>query len=227
MNSVADASLFILRTRIAYVYILVYVDDIIITGLSLAEITRITTLFAAKFSLKQLGNLSYFLGMEATHTPAGLLLTQTKFITDILRKAKMFHAKPVATPMSSSDILTLAIGTVLSDPTEYCATVGSLQYLGLTRPDIAFARVLRYLAGSPHKGIFFSASTPLSLSLHAYSDADWGGNRDDYTSTGAYIVYLGKQPGPRRNRPVSLGPLMKQSIWLLQMQRLKLGGSPI
>lgn len=211
-NSLADASLFVLRTGPHFVYILVYVDDIIITGSSMAEVSRVTSLLAARFSLKNLGDLSYFLGMEASRTPAGLLLTQTKYITDLLQKTKMVNSKPVATPMSSSDTLTLTTGAVLDDPTEYRATVGSLQYLGLTRPDIAFAvnrlsqymhrpttvhwdavkRVLRYLAGTPTKGIFFSASSPSTL--HAYSDADWAGSHDDYLSTGAYIVYLGKQP---------------------------------
>lgn len=56
----------------------------------------------------------------------------------------------------------------------------------------AVKRVLRYLAGTITLGIFFSSSTPMTL--HAFSDADWAGNKDDYTSTGAYIVYLGKQP---------------------------------
>lgn len=114
----------------------------------------------------------------------------------------MDNAKPVATPMFSSQILTLTSGVALPDPTKYCATVGSLQYLGLTRPDIAFAvnrlfqyihhpTVLRYLAGTPTKGIFFSANSPQRL--HTYSDADYGGSKDDYLSIGAYIVYLGNQ----------------------------------
>lgn len=167
---------------------------------------------SSRFSLKDLGNLSYFLGLEASRTSSGLRLTQQRYISDLLHRTKMDNAKPVVTPMCSSQILTAYLGTPLTDPTQFRATVGSLQYLGLTRPDIAFAvnrlsqymhqptdihweavkRVLRYLAGTVTHGIFFSASTPLTL--HAYSDADWAGNKDDYTSTGAYIVYIGKQP---------------------------------
>lgn len=211
-NSRADASLFILQHGSVFVYILIYVDDIIITGTSTSVIKQVTEKLAAKFSLKELGDLSYFLGLGASRTSAGLHLTQTKYITDLLRKTKMTDAKPVATPMSSSQVLTLHSGELLSNPSEYRATVGSLQYLGLTHPDIAFTvnrlsqymheprtlhweavkRLLQYLVGTANKGMFFSASSPLTL--HAYSDADWAGNRDDYTSTGAYIVYLGSQP---------------------------------
>ena len=211
-NSLADASLFILQTGSSFIYILIYVDDIVITGSHAQELQKVTTKLAAKFSLKELGELSYFLGMEATRTEKGLHLTQTKYITDLLRRAKMDDAKPVATPMSSTQVLTLNSGDLLSDRSEYRVIVGSLQYLGLTRPDIAFhvnrlsqfmhqptsthweaaKRVLRYLAGTADKGIFFSANTPFNL--HAYSDADWAGDHDDYNSTGAYIVYLGRQP---------------------------------
>ena len=88
--------------------------------------------------------------------------------------------------------------------------IGGLQYLSLTRPDISLAvsnlsqfmhkpttthweaakRVLPYLAGTITTGLFFKR--PNSLSLHAFSDADWAGNRDDYTSIGAYVFFLGQ-----------------------------------
>lgn len=209
--SLGDTSLFILRSGRHIVYILIYVDDIVVTGNSPPLVDRFITTLASRFSLKDLGNLSYFLGLEASRTPAGLRLTQHRYVSDLLHRTKMENAKPALTPMCSSQILTASLGTPLADPTMFRATVGSLQYLGLTRPDIAFAvnrlsqymhkptdahwdavkRVLRYLAGTVTHGIFFSASTPLTL--HAYSDADWAGNKDDYTSTGAYIVYIGKQ----------------------------------
>ncbi|KAG7589765.1 GAG-pre-integrase domain [Arabidopsis suecica] len=212
VNSLADASMFVLNKGGVLVYILIYVDDFLITGNNSMEVSRIIQVLAARFSLKDLGNLSYFLGMEAYRDTSGLHLTQTKYITDLLVKTNMASCKPVSTPMCSNDRLTAFAGSVLDDPTEFRTIVGSLQYLLLTRPDIAFAvnrlsqymhrpttvhfeavkRILRYLAGTPTKGIFFSRTTPLNL--HAYSDADWAGNQDDYSSTGAYIVYLGKQP---------------------------------
>ncbi|CAA7024509.1 unnamed protein product [Microthlaspi erraticum] len=124
----------------------------------------------------------------------------------------MTNAKPVLTPMASSPKLTLTSGKALANPTKYRQLVGSLQYLQFTRLDIAFAvnklsqfmhcptddhwqaakRILRYLAGTPSHGIFFSSKNPLNL--HAYSDADWGGDSFDYASTNAYIIYLGTHP---------------------------------
>ncbi|KFK22153.1 hypothetical protein AALP_AAs43348U000100, partial [Arabis alpina] len=124
----------------------------------------------------------------------------------------MSNVKPVPTPMSASTSLSIRDGTPLADGAEYRTVVGCLQYLLLTRPDLAFAvnklsqfmhqpstthwlaakRVLCYLAGTYTSGIFLSRNNPLSL--HAFSDADWTGNRDDYTSTGSYVVFLGKHP---------------------------------
>lgn len=211
-NSLGDASLFVLNKDSVLTYILVYVDDIVVTGSNAEVVERTIKTLSDRFSLKDHGELSYFLGMEATRTKAGLSLTQTKYITDLLVRHKMADAKPVSTPMASTCSLTASHGVKLPDSTTYRTLVGSLQYLSLTRPDISFAvnrlsqfmhepttihedaakRVLRYLAGTVTKGIFFSASTPLNL--HAYTDADWAGDKDGYSSTGAYIVYLGKQP---------------------------------
>lgn len=90
--------------------------------------------------------------------------------------------------------------------------VGSLQYLAFTRLNIAYAvnklsqymhrptdvhlqaakRVLRYLAGTASHGIYIRRDSPLSL--HAFSDADWAGDQDDYLSTNTYIIYLGSTP---------------------------------
>ena len=194
-NSLADASLFVYNHNNIILYMLVYVDDLIITGSHTDILNKFIQSLSARFSLKDFGLLSYFLGMEVQRNSQGLYLTQTRYIADLLHKTKMSDAKPMPTPMCSSTTLTLQSGDPLPSGTEYRAVIGSLQYLSLTRPDIAYAvnklsqfmhlsrtdqwaaakRILRYLAGTPHKGIFFSSqNTP---SLHAFTDADWAGNR--------------------------------------------------
>ena len=93
---------------------------------------------AARFSLKDLGELSYFLGVEVVPHPKGIFLSQKRYIADISCKANMDDAKPVATLLATHPPLTIH-GNLLNDPTEYRTLIGSLQYLILTRPDVAFA----------------------------------------------------------------------------------------
>nr|DAD45035.1 TPA_asm: hypothetical protein HUJ06_003265 [Nelumbo nucifera] len=212
INSYADSSLFVLHSGDTTIFLLVYVDDIIVTGNSHQSIQCLIDLLAQRFLMKDLGALSYFLGIEVLTTSSGMVLTQRRYITDLLARTNMSGAKPVATPLATDGTLSLYSGTTLTDPTEYRNIVGSLQYLCLTRPDIAYAvnklsqfmhrpmsehwnaakRLLRYLCGTLTHGLFLPKENPLSL--HAFSDADWAGNKDDYTSTSAYIVYLGRHP---------------------------------
>ena len=138
-NSLADTSLFILKHGGHLIYLLVYVDDIIITGDNDGFVQQFVTLLSQQFSLKDLGQLFYFLGVEVISHPHGLLLSQRRYILDLLAHTKMMEAKPVLTPLPTSPPITLHSGSPLSDPSEYRAIVGSLQYLLLTRLDIVFA----------------------------------------------------------------------------------------
>lgn len=124
----------------------------------------------------------------------------------------MAHSTPVHTLMVVATYLSSSIGQPLDDPMLYCNIVGSLQYLMFTRPDIAFVvnkpsqfmhrptmdhwqgvkQVLRYLSGS--RSLCISLSREIPLVLHAFFDADWGGDRDDLCSTGGHVVYLGRNP---------------------------------
>lgn len=211
-NSLADTSAFIYINGANIVYILVYVNDIIITGSGSALLDGVIRVLSARFSLKDPTDIRYFLGIEATHTQHGLQLMHRKYIYDMLPKTKMLEAKTVSTPMATSPKLCLQSGTPLADPHEYRKVVGSLQYLAFTRPAIAYSvnrlsqfmhrptddhwqavkRVLRYLAGTQSHGIFLSSRSPITL--NAFSDADWAGDVDDFVSKNAYILYLGTTP---------------------------------
>lgn len=144
---------------------------------------------ANRFFVKDMGHLSYFLGIEVIRTSQGLHLNQQKYIKDLLTKHNMHDARPVNTPMASSPRLTKS-GELHTNPTEFRQLVGSLQYLSFTQPDVAYAvsklsqfmnspttdhwqaakRVLRYLAGTTTHGLFISKSK--DLTLHAFTDAD-------------------------------------------------------
>jgi hypothetical protein len=142
--------------------------------------------------------------------PSGILLSQRRYIQELLARTHMEQAKPVLTPLpTNSSSLTLSSGSPLFNPTEYRTVVGSLQYLSLTHPDVSFAvnrmsqfmhaptdehwqivkRILRYLCGTINNGLLLHRNS--LISLHAFSDADWAGNKDDYSSTSANLVYLG------------------------------------
>lgn len=94
---------------------------------------------ANQFSIKGPEPLHYFLGVEVIRTPTGLHLMQRKYTKDLLDQHDMLQAKHVSTPMASSPKLTLHYGTSLSDGTKFRTLLGQLQYLSLTRPDIAYA----------------------------------------------------------------------------------------
>ncbi|KAG8496134.1 hypothetical protein CXB51_009382 [Gossypium anomalum] len=136
-----------------------------------------------QFSLKDFGRLSYFLGIEVQYTTTGLFLSQRKYILDLLRRASME-------------------GSI----------VGALQYVVITRPDIAFAvnkvcqfmhnpldvhfkavkRVLGYLHGTLDHGLHFTKSS--KLLLEGFSDVSWGSDINDRRSTSGYCVFLGGSP---------------------------------
>ena len=96
----------------------------------------------AEFAWKDLGDLNYFLGIEvSSRTQGGLLLSQEKYASDILTRVGMKNWKETPTPLPASERLSCKDGVLLSpeDGTRYRSIVGALQYLTLTRPDLAFA----------------------------------------------------------------------------------------
>lgn len=103
------------------------------------HISWLITILSRLFSMKDLGPLNFFLGLEVVPTSSRIYLTQTKCTLDLLHRAKFQEVKPVSTPLQSGKKLSLYDGEPLSNPAEYRSVVGALQYLTLTRPDISFA----------------------------------------------------------------------------------------
>jgi histone deacetylase 1/2 len=208
-----DPSLFTMHTNQQSTFLLVYVDDIIITGSSQTLIQQLIHKLDQEFSLKDLGKLDYFLGIEVHHTKSGsLLLSQTKYIRDLLTKANMATANCMASPMASSTKLSKYGSNHVTDPTFFRSIVGGLQYATVTRPEISYLvnkvcqflsspleehwkavkRILRYLQGTIHHGLLIKpAPTYEPLSLTGFCDADWASDPDDRRSTSGACIYLG------------------------------------
>jgi hypothetical protein len=209
--STADSSLFIYTNNTVIAYLLLYVDDIVLTSNTPAYLDHLITQLSTVFDLKDLGSLHYFLGLQVTRDSSGLYLNQAKYANDLLKKHHMLDSKPAKSPSCPNTRLSLHEGDPLPDPHGYRSLVGALHYLTFTRPDISFSvhqvcqymsapttihlaaakRILRYLRGTLHHGIAF---TPGPLQLSAYTDADWAGDPDDRRSTSGYLVYLGSNP---------------------------------
>jgi hypothetical protein len=208
-ESSVDHSLFTLQQEKSKLFVLVYVDDIIVTGTQDSDIEDFIKQLQSTFQVRHLGTLSYFIGIQASRNTEGLYLKQSKYISDLLDKTQMIGARPLSTPTASGPKLSAHEGELLTDPTEYRQVIGALQYCTLTRPDISYAvnqlcqfmhaprephwiatkRVLRYLKGTIDYGIHYTQST---TTLDAFCDADWAGNPDDRKSTSGYVVFLGQ-----------------------------------
>ncbi|MCH82526.1 retrovirus-related Pol polyprotein from transposon TNT 1-94 [Trifolium medium] len=211
--SKCDPSLFMMRTSTVHMMVLVYVDDIVITGSSTSHIQQLISKLNDEFAIKQLGSLDYFLGIEVFHMDNGaVLLSQAKYIRDLLSKVQMESANGMPTPMVSSLKLSKIGSNSVEDPTLFRSVVGALQYATLARPEISYAvnkvcqflsnplqehwkavkRILRYLSGTLHYGLLLQAApTTQPVSLIGFCDAEWASDPDDRRSTSGACIYIG------------------------------------
>ncbi|XP_071727746.1 uncharacterized mitochondrial protein AtMg00810-like [Rutidosis leptorrhynchoides] len=207
-QSRCDASLFIYRQGTDTAYLLLYVDDIILTASSTEFLQRVIASLHREFSMTDLGPLNYFLGISITRTSLGMFLSQKKYATEILEHADMTECHPSRTPVETNSNLNTS-GPPVANPTLYRSLSGALQYLTFARPDIAYAvqqiclfmydpreqhfsalkRILRYIQGTLDLGLQLFASSTTSLT--AYSDVDWAGCPSTRRSTSGYCVFLG------------------------------------
>ncbi|KAD0157053.1 hypothetical protein E3N88_44702 [Mikania micrantha] len=216
-GSKTDPSLFIYSAHRTLLYMLVYVDDIILTGNDPRAIDRVVHSLSTTFAIQDMGHLSYFLGIEIIPKGKDLVLSQKKYILGLLRKAGLSEAKPVSSPLHTTANLAIGDSPLFDNPVKYRQIVGALQYVTLSRPDLAFAvnkvcqfmhsptqnhwsavkRILRYLQGTSDFGLWLHHNSGSHLQaytdayLQAFSDADWAGCPDDRRSTGGFAIYLG------------------------------------
>ncbi|XP_059599347.1 uncharacterized mitochondrial protein AtMg00810-like [Vitis vinifera] len=191
------------------VVLLVYVDDIVVTGFDSALLGQLKTHLSESFHMKDLGSLTYFLGLEVHHSLSGISLNQHKYASDLVAIASLQGATSIDTPMELNVKLRKEEGDLLVDPSLYKKLVGSLVYLTITRPDISFVvqqvsqflqtphhlhlatvrRIIRYAQGTSTRVLFFPTGN--STRLAAYSDADWDGCVNTRRSITGWCVLLG------------------------------------
>ncbi|KAL5844632.1 hypothetical protein ACOSQ3_010687 [Xanthoceras sorbifolium] len=204
-----DTALFVRRSFAGITLILLYVDDMIITGDDSAGIRSLQHFLSQHFEMKDLGTLSYFFGLEVTSSFDRYYLSQVKYASDLLTKACITDNKIVSTPLEYNAKLTPLDSEPISDATCYRQLVGSLIYLTVTCPDISHAvgmvskfmdaprsvhyvavlRILRYVKGTLYHDLHYSSRS--SLELHAYSDADWAGDPTNRCSITGLCFLLG------------------------------------
>jgi hypothetical protein len=208
-SSKSDSSLFIFRRGSDIAYLLLYVDDIILTANTTPLLQHVISSLNREFSMSDLREIHHFLGINVHHTTHGLFLSQHQYALEILDRANMLNCNPISTPVDTKSKLSSRAGKPCSDPTLYRSLAGALQYLTLTRPDLSYAvqqvclfmhdprdshfqlikRILRYVRGTAHFGLQLHRRS--SHDLVAYSDADWAGCPDTRKSTSGFGVFLG------------------------------------
>jgi hypothetical protein len=119
-------------------YLLLYVDDIILTASTSGLLQHLTGRLRAEFALKDLGPLHYFLNIEVVHRPDGYFLHQRKYAHELLERAGMLNCNPATTPVDTKAKLSATAGSPAPDASLYRSIVGPLQYLTLTRPELQY-----------------------------------------------------------------------------------------
>ena len=207
-KSKSDHSVFYRNSQAGIILLVVYVDDIVITRNDMAGISSLESFLHGQIHTKDLGMLKCFLGVEVMRSKRGIFLSQRKYVLDLLSETRKLAARSCQSPMAQSQHLTRE-GELFEDLERYRRLVGKLNYLTVTRPDIAYSvsvvsqymssptvdhweaveQLLRYLKGASGRGILYS--NHVHNKIECFTDADWAGSKEDMRSTSDYFVFVG------------------------------------
>ncbi|XP_057969403.1 uncharacterized protein LOC131158550 [Malania oleifera] len=175
----------------------------------LIEIQQLKSFLRNKFTIKDLEQLRYFLGLEVARSKSGISICQRKYALDILQDTGFLGSKPAAFSMESHIKLSAYDSNLYEDISSYRRLIGRLLYIIITRPDLTYVvqvlsqflaqpaishhkatiRVLRYLKATLGQGLFFPSSS--DLQLKAFFDNDWAGCLDTRRSVTSFAIFLG------------------------------------
>lgn len=194
------------------VYILIYVDDMVVASVSEAEVDQVEKLLKIRISLSSLGEVSHFLGIRVTKDKDGFFaLDQQSYVTKVASRFKLEKAKGSKIPLDVGYYRSREGSKLLPDNGEYRSLVGALLYVAVnTRPDVAAAvsilsrkisqpletdwvelkRIVRYLLWTSDYKLKLSVNRQLPMALIGYSDADWSGDPTDRKSVTGYVFQL-------------------------------------
>ncbi|PNX83829.1 beta-galactosidase [Trifolium pratense] len=210
VQSNSDHTLFLKKQQGKITALIIYVDDMVVTGNDPEERKALQEHLSREFEMKDLGFLKYFLGIEVSRSKKGIFLSQRKYALDLLQETGMSACQPATSPMEEGLKLHNITDQVSCDKGRYQRLVGKLMYLAHTRPDLAYAlsivsqfmhnpceqhmnavmHILRYLKSAPGKGILFTKNEKHE-DIDVYTDADWAGALDDRRSTSGYFSFVG------------------------------------
>lgn len=160
IQCVMDTSVFYKQQGKKICIVLVYVDDLLITGDDADEVQSLKGALHKAFTIKDLGEMRYFLGIEIARNDQGVFINQRKYINDLVKDLKLEESTPTRTPFPSGTKLSTHEGELLTDPESYRRMVGRLLYLNLSRPDISYSvQKLSQFMGEPGSLIFKQLNT--------------------------------------------------------------------
>lgn len=212
LKSNADYNLYLHEADGKIALVILYVDDLYLTGDDTQYIERIRTAIQQEFEMTDLGLLSYSLGLEFLFLSEGILVTQRQYIRDMLCEFSLDQCRSVATPMTEKLKLTPDMQAPPADAQLYQRMVGKLIFLTNTRPDIAYPvsvvsrfmahpqephlqavkHIYRYLQGTIDFGLLYRQGE--DDDLYGFTDADWAGDSYDRKSTTGYLFMMGSTP---------------------------------
>ncbi|RVW37258.1 Retrovirus-related Pol polyprotein from transposon RE1 [Vitis vinifera] len=168
-QSNSNHTLFLKKQHGKITTLIVYVDDMVVTGNNPEERKTLQNYLSREFEMKDLGPLKYFLGIEVSRSSEGIFLSKRKYALDLLQETEMLGCQPINTP--------------IEEVSQYMYNSGE-QHMN------AVMRILRYLKNAPGKGILFTKNVD-HQSIEVCTDVDWVGVVDDRRSTSGYFSFVG------------------------------------
>ena len=207
LRSHAHPNLYIYRKDGMVTLVILYVDDLVLTGGHAEHIVATKATLTSTFEMTDLGLLHFFLGLEERE----MFISQRRYVSELLEAFEMEDARPISSPMDPNTKLSAYDSSEPADSNLYRKLVGSLIWFLNTRLDLSFSvgllssfmqnplkshwqqglRILEYLCQSPDVGIWYPVGDGSAPVLQGWSDADWGGDPDTRRSTSGYVFSLG------------------------------------